>query len=216
MLGLFTSFAAAPAACEKTFFGLVPWYHYLQVDGSCQVKSLNLLGANSDILLILLAIIEDLLKIAGVVAVAYVIYAGIRYVTSQGSPEETGKAKATLLNALIGLVIAMIAIGLVAFIGSHVGRGGGAGQAASPTLDHSALPTTPADANSIKTVISFVLGITGVLSLLFVTIGGFRYVLSQGDPQATNKAKDTIIYALVGLLITALAQAIVIFVMRRT
>lgn len=203
--------------CRPTFFGLKPWYYYLELDGkTCEVKNFTLLGAKSSVLLIILAIIDDLLRLAGIVAVGYVIYAGIRYVTSQGSPEETNKAKTTLLNALIGLVIAMIAIGLVAFIGNKFGTGGGTGAAVKTTLDTSALPTTQAGAPQIKTIISVVLGIVGALSLLFVTIGGFRYVLSQGDPQATSKAKDTILYALIGLLVTALAQAIVTFVIGRT
>jgi hypothetical protein len=211
-----SSFAAAPSNCYKTFFGLKPWYYYLNLDKNCEIQNFTFLGSGSGILLILLAIIDDLLRIAGLVAVGFVIYAGIRYVTSQGSPVETGNALSSLIDALIGLVISMMAIRLLAFIGNKFGTGGGTGAAVKTTLDVSALPTTAAGGDQIKLIISVVLGIVGALSLLFVTIGGFRYVLSQGDPQATSKAKDTILYALIGLLITALAQAIVTFVIGRT
>ena len=66
--------------------------------------------------LIGLAIFEDLLRVAGMAAVAFVIYGGFRYTTSQGSPEQTGAALGTILHALIGLAIAIIAATSVAFI----------------------------------------------------------------------------------------------------
>ncbi len=217
MLQALTMFAAAPCA-EKSFFGLLPWYHYINVPGkmdkACNINNFTFLGwgSNSDVLLVLLAVIDDLLRIAGVVAVGYVIYAGVRYVTSQGSPEETSKAQSTLMDAIIGLAIAMIAIAVVSFIGSKVGTGGTNSTGPSVTLNTNVLPHTAASNTTLKTILSIVLGVVGALSLLFVTIGGFRYVLSQGDPQATSKAKSTILYALIGLIIAGVAQAIVTFV----
>jgi hypothetical protein len=83
-------------------------------------------------------------------------------------------------------------------------------------LNLSPLPAPPASgSNSVQTIISVVTAIVGALCLLFVTIGGFRYVLSQGDPQAVAKAKGTIVYALVGLAVVVLARAIVGFVFRK-
>lgn len=109
---------------EHTFFGLVPWYHYLRLDKTCSIPdafSQNLLSASGPIPLILLAVVDDLLRIAGIVAVAFVIYGGIQYVTSQGSPEQTAKAQATIINALVGLAIALVAVALVSFLGNRLG-----------------------------------------------------------------------------------------------
>jgi hypothetical protein len=58
---------------------------------------------------------------------------------------------------------------------------------------------------------------TGVIdTIIFLTgaviIGGIRYVFSTGDPKATGQAKDTIMFALIGLAIAAGAYAIVRFV----
>lgn len=221
----FSQFAAA--CSEKTFFGLVPWYHYLnsagELDSSCNVIQNNdgsfnftVLGTHSSFLLIALAVVDDLLRIAGVVAVGFVIYAGIRYIMSQGSPDETAKAQSTLVNALIGLVIAMVAVGLVSFVGHQIGTNGGVAPTSGPNVDTSALPHTDVTSNStIKTVLSITFGIIGGLALLFVTIGGFRYVISQGDPQAVSKAKNTILYALVGLVVAIAAETIVTFVVGR-
>lgn len=64
---------------------------------------------------------------------------------------------------------------------------------------------------SISTILSIVFGIVGALALLFITISGFRYIVSAGDPQKTAQAKESIIYALVGLVIAISAETIVAF-----
>jgi hypothetical protein len=71
--------------------------------------------------LIGLAILDDLIRIAALVAVGYVIYGGIQYVTSQGSPDATGKAQQTIINALIGVVLATLAASIVNLIGTRLG-----------------------------------------------------------------------------------------------
>jgi len=109
------------------FFGLLPWYYYLPSSdldaGTCSIRNFHLLGSGSDIPLVLLAIVDDLLRIAGVVAIAFVIVGAIRYTTSQGNPDDTAKAQSTVINALIGLALASIAVGIVSFLGSQLGGG---------------------------------------------------------------------------------------------
>jgi hypothetical protein len=129
---VFTNFAAA---CSKaSFLGILqPWYQYLDMKTvtvttssgreyiTCDVNSFNSLGGHSSFLLIGLAILDDLIRIAALVAVGYVIYGGIQYVTSQGSPDATKKAQQTIINALIGVVLAVLAASIVAFIGNRFG-----------------------------------------------------------------------------------------------
>jgi hypothetical protein len=227
---LFSLFAATTTGAgggnlpchEGSFFGLIPWYHYLnaagQMDKDCNIinngsAGFHVLGSNSGFLLIALAVVDDMLRVAGVVAVGFLIYAGIRYTMSQGSPDETAKAQSTLVNALIGLAVAVIAVGLVSFIGHQVG-----GPTTTPSgsgISVGPLPHTNANADTFKAVLKIVFGLVGALSLLFVTIGGFRYIVSQGEPQAVGKAKSTIIYALIGLVVAVAAEAIVSFVLGR-
>jgi hypothetical protein len=114
-------FAVAPGHCEKSFFGLVPWYHYLDLNDKCEVVNFQVLGAKSDLLLVLLAVVDNLLRIAGIVAVVFIIYGGIQYITSQGESDKASKAQNTIVNALVGLVIALIAIALVSFLGNRIG-----------------------------------------------------------------------------------------------
>lgn len=82
-------------------------------------------------------------------------------------------------------------------------------------IDISPLPKTPTGPSRVTAILTIVFGIVGALSLLFITIGGFKYILSEGDPQAAAKAKGTIIYALVGLIVSISAVAIVTFVLKR-
>lgn len=57
--------------------------------------------------------------------------------------------------------------------------------------------------------------IVGLLSVIFIALGGFKYVTSAGDPQGTQKAKNTILYALVGLVVAISANVLINFVMSR-
>lgn len=197
------------AACNSNLFlgFLLPWYYYLPLDGSCNIDSEKfvVLGANSGLPLILLAIVDDLLRLAGLLAVIFVIYAGTRFITSQGSPDESAKARTGVIYALGGLAAAVISIAFVSFIATSLG--GSAGDSGQH-LVLSPLPNL-AGTNVIQTLLSIALGIIGAVSVLIMVIGGIKYVLSQGDPQATARAKNTVIYALIGLIVVILAQSIV-------
>lgn len=115
--------AAIPAKCNNTFFGLPPWYKYLQLDPStCEVVNFELLGtgANSGLLLIALAIVDLLLRVAGIVAVAFVIWGGFNFITSQAEPDKLAQARHTIINALIGLGLAIMATSIVVFVGNRL------------------------------------------------------------------------------------------------
>lgn len=68
---------------------------------------------------------------------------------------------------------------------------------------------------SMPNVLKTVFGLAGILSVLFVVIGGLRYTLSGGDPSQIKQAKETILYALVGLVLAISAFALVSFVLGR-
>lgn len=58
--------------------------------------------------------------------------------------------------------------------------------------------------------------IVGVIAVVMIIVGGLRYITSGGDSNKVGAAKTTIIYALVGLVVVALAQLIVHFVLTQT
>lgn len=55
--------------------------------------------------------------------------------------------------------------------------------------------------------------VVGAISVIMVIIGGFRYIISNGDSNGVTGAKNTILYALVGLVVVLFAQIIVRFVL---
>lgn len=69
--------------------------------------------------------------------------------------------------------------------------------------------------NIITTVINIVSIIVGIVAVIMIIIGGFQYITSSGDSGKVSGAKNTILYAIVGLVVVALAQIIVRFVVNR-
>lgn len=69
--------------------------------------------------------------------------------------------------------------------------------------------------STVQTVVTILSFVVGIAAVIMVIIGGFKYVASSGDPAGTNSAKNTILFALIGLVIVALAQVIVRFVLNQ-
>lgn len=68
--------------------------------------------------------------------------------------------------------------------------------------------------STVKKIVDFIIGLIGVVAVFMVIFGGFQYTTSQGDPGKVKKAKDTILYGIVGLVVALLAFGIVNFVLK--
>jgi hypothetical protein len=68
----------------------------------------------------------------------------------------------------------------------------------------------------VKTVISLLSFVIGVVAVIMIIIGGFKYITSAGDAGKVTSAKNTILYAVIGLVVVALAQVIVRFVLQKS
>ena len=62
-------------------------------------------------------------------------------------------------------------------------------------------------------IVNFLSVIVGIVAVIMIIVGGFRYITSGGESGNVSGAKNTLIYAIVGLIIVALAQFIVHFVL---
>jgi Type IV secretion system pilin len=65
----------------------------------------------------------------------------------------------------------------------------------------------------IKFVLNLFSILVGITAVIMIVIGGFKYITSGGEPQKASGAKDTILFAIVGLVVVSLAQIIVHFVL---
>jgi hypothetical protein len=79
-------------------------------------------------------------------------------------------------------------------------------------IDLSSLPAPTTDDARLRSILSLVFTISGSIALLMITIAGFRYTISHGDPSLIAQSKNTIIYSLIGLVISIFGLAIVTFV----
>lgn len=94
------------------------------------------------------------------------------------------------------------------------GANGAAGNVACPGVDAS----KTAAATSLQTTITNVLNVlslvVGILALIMIVVAGARYVTSGGKQESVTAAKNTLLYAVVGLVVVALSQAIIHFVLK--
>lgn len=118
---------AAPCA-GGSFLGFPKWYKYLNGQvipegqayaGTCVPRLEHI----ADIWLVVAAVVELLIRIGGILAVVFVIYGGVQYIVSQGDPGKTNQARQTIINALVGLAIAIGATVVVTFIAGRFREG---------------------------------------------------------------------------------------------
>lgn len=67
----------------------------------------------------------------------------------------------------------------------------------------------------VADIINLFSWVVGIVAVIMIIVGGFRYITSGGDSTSVGNAKNTIMYAIIGLIIVALSQWIVRFVLGR-
>lgn len=67
----------------------------------------------------------------------------------------------------------------------------------------------------LKTVNNLLSFIIGVISVIMIIVAGLRYITSGGDAKSTGAAKNTIIYAVLGLVVVVFAQTIVKYILKK-
>lgn len=68
----------------------------------------------------------------------------------------------------------------------------------------------------ITVIINIISAIVGIIAVIMIIVAGLRYVTSGGKEEGVKNAKNTILYAIIGLVVVALAQLIVHFVLNKT
>ncbi len=102
-------------ACKKdrSFFNIPTWYQYLDFDKDCNVKTKDQENIPAKIIL---GIIDIALYLAGLIAVVMIIWGGFQFIFANGEPGSIANARKTILNAVIGLIIAILASQIVRFV----------------------------------------------------------------------------------------------------
>ncbi|MGA3150601.1 MAG: pilin [Candidatus Saccharimonadales bacterium] len=69
--------------------------------------------------------------------------------------------------------------------------------------------------NIVHTIVNLLSAIVGIVAVIMIIVGGLRYITSGGNDTSVTSAKNTILYAIVGLIVVALAQIIVRFTLSK-
>ncbi len=124
------------------------------------------------------------------------------------------------LSLALGLAapLAVPAVASAAFTSNNVTNGVCDGITDATGNAGTGCTTTSGDPNDTlkrvaKTIINVFSVIVGIVAVIMVIYGGFRYITSGGDSGKVGNAKNTLIYAIIGLVIVALAQFLVHFVL---
>lgn len=112
--------AADGDACNGGFLGFPAWYRGLTEDApSCAIKS-----PGNDIpgfiWHIALNVVEMVMVAIAYVTSFYILYGGLLFMTSQGKPDVATKARMTILNAVIGLIISMASVAIIRFVVTRI------------------------------------------------------------------------------------------------
>lgn len=127
------------------------------------------------------------------------------------------KLKMLIMSLGSLFVLAVPAVALAATGQSDINSGlqcGAVGNVGGANCDLGA-PDTSVN-KTITTAINVISIIVGVIAVIMIIVGGFRYIASGGKAESVQGAKNTILYALIGLIIVALAQIVVRFVLQKT
>jgi hypothetical protein len=111
--------AMAASGCNTGFLTFPAWYDGL-VDGSCNIESPANKGLSLFIRTVALNIVEMILQLVGYISVGFIIYGGYKYMISAGASDGIAKAKKTITNAIVGLLLSIFAVAIVNLISGAI------------------------------------------------------------------------------------------------
>jgi uncharacterized membrane protein len=187
------------------------------------------LSTKSDIFPIIASIIQFLLALSAILAMGVIVWGGIMYIMSLGDESKAEKAKTIIKYAIYGVIVVLLSYVIVAFIKNELTQvssllnipiahaqgappppAPGSGQGFNLGLSWitnkiepgaSGLATDTNIVNVILRIVNFLLGLVAVLALAVLVWGALSYILSLGDESKTEKAKKTIFFALLGVIL---------------
>ncbi len=121
--------------------------------------------------------------------------------------------KGYISKIIIGLLTIGFGVALVTAPVSALGEGGAPAGINAARGDNTPSNLVNGDSSIVRRAINIMLFGVGVLSVVMLIFGGFRYVISGGKKESVTNAKNTILYAIIGLLVAVFAYAIINFIL---
>ncbi len=125
---------------------------------------------------------------------------------------------ATSLTLLVPSVMAPV-LAHAATTSGPIGTGVNCGSNLTVNANSGCPDQTGSSVNDVNHLITLIINvfsvIVGLIAVIMIIFGGVRFILSGGDSAATGAARNTVLYAIIGLVIVLLAQIFVHFVLNR-
>lgn len=145
--------------------------------------------------------------VVALLAIVMIVYSGLKMLISRGEPDALKTAKSGFTYAIIGFVISAASFVVVLAFQKFIGVDPSLVPATGQTL---VSPLTSPDAVSfIKTVLTNTLAVMGFLASVMIVFSAYLYATSGGNDEQNKKAKNGILWSIVGLLTSILAYVII-------
>lgn len=198
--------SAATNKCETNILGIPPWYRGLtDPTKDCSIVAPDPANLSGFIWRIVLNVIQIALVIIAYISAFFIIYGGFLFLTSAGNASQVEKGRKSVFNAVIGLAISLSAVAVTNFIFEIVGA------APSTTGEVPQLTGEQILTNALN-LTYFILGSLAVVMIIW---SGISYITAAGDSGKIARAKNSLVFAIVGLIIVIAAFAITGFVIGR-
>ncbi len=171
---------------------------------------------------IITALIPFIYTIAAMIALLFLIWGGIRYMTARGDPKAIDSARSTITSAIIGVLIVLF-VGVIFFVVGAVFKidifGSIVPAAYAAQVDIGCAVKLAGDqcisaafknvGQLFTAIIMGALFLAGLIFLAMMIWGGFRYLNAGGDPKNADAARQTLTNAGIGLLIIMVSFVII-------
>lgn len=216
--------SAADLKCSSSFLTFPTWFKGLTKEeqpggapGDCGIINPNVLNSNPNsndglqkfIFQIASNIIQIGLQLVVYITIFFILFGGFKLITSSGVESSVAEARKTIANASIGLVISISAIAIVNLLAGIL-----IGQSSTQATINGAstgIPVITADL-VLRNGLNILYLLIGTLSVVMIIVSGITYVTSSGNEKSVSKAKNTILYSVIGLAVSILAFTITQFI----
>ena len=103
------------------------------------------------------------------------------------------------------IILSLISASLLAVPMIILAQGGGGGPAVAPTLDVM---------QTLNNIVNWLFSILLIVAAIFLIIAGYHFIVAQGDPDRLKKARDMVLWSLIGVLTAFAAKGLVVLVER--
>jgi TRAP-type C4-dicarboxylate transport system permease small subunit len=156
-------------------------------------------------------VMKAIANIIGLIAISMIVYAGVRFLISNGDPAKIKEAKSSLTYTVAGFVVAVMAYAGVLAIENFLGV-----ESVTPTngIDEPFNPFNVGLRGLVSNVLTNTILISGLVAMFMIILNGFRYLTARGDEDQIKVAKSGLLWSILGLVIILFAYVIISAVAR--